>query len=271
MMSQLTPAERHFITKNASNYCGVGTTLVQWKFQADATCPRCGAVEDGIHVYRCRGSDADEVWNKNLQKLAEYMSKSETDPKLQDALLSGVSCWRHNTPINPSQFAPKVCSLIRQQHAIGWKNLIEGLPSRLWKQGQQQYYDEHRIRKSSRRWIQGVLARLARLGRGQWIHRNDEKHSKQKPRHKRALQLLRKATMWLYSKRTRDLLQGDHGHMNVNLCDLLSRSTAYQQAWYTDVVTARNRCLRIQYQDPELEDPPPHDQDIKAWISGRPL
>jgi hypothetical protein len=199
------------------------------------------------------------------------MSKSETDPKLQDALLSCVSCWRQCQPINPTQFAPKVCSLIRQQHAIGWKNLIEGLPSRLWKQGQQQYYDEHRIRKSSRRWIQGVLARLTRLGRGQWIHRNDEKHSKQKPRHKRALNLLRKAIMWLYSKRTQDLLPGDHGHMNVNLCDLLSRSIAYQQAWYTNVVTARNRCLRIRYQDPELEDPPPYDQDIKAWISGRPL
>ena len=41
MMHHLTPGERRYVTKAASANCGVGATLVQWKFQVDALCPRC--------------------------------------------------------------------------------------------------------------------------------------------------------------------------------------------------------------------------------------
>jgi hypothetical protein len=115
-----------------------------------------------------------------------------------------------------------------------------------------------------------MLTRIVPLGRGQWLHRNDIKHKQTKPRHKRALDLLRKAIIWLYSKHTQDLLPGDHNKVNVNLCKLLQRSVSYQQSWYINVVTARNRCLRVRHQNPELEDFPPFDEDIRLWIQGRP-
>ena len=43
MMQSITPAERRYVTKHSSNNFGVGSTLVEWKFQSDATCPRCDA------------------------------------------------------------------------------------------------------------------------------------------------------------------------------------------------------------------------------------
>jgi hypothetical protein len=205
-----------------------------------------------------------------MQKLVTYLSEVKTDPKIQDALVSCVSSWRGSRPILPGKFAPKVQPIIHQQHTIGWQHLLEGLPGIQWRQGQQHFYDSQRIRKSSKKWLRGTLAWLMQLSKGQWFHRNDEKHVQAKPRHKKAQELLRKAIIWLYSKRTRELLPGDHSKMDINLCNLLRQSTSYRQAWYINVVTVRNRCLRVRHNDPELEDPPPFDQDIRLWIGGRP-
>jgi hypothetical protein len=60
-MVSLPPAKRCWVTKTASHNCGVGTTLVQWNYQDDAACPRCGAPESTLHMYGCRGVPALEV------------------------------------------------------------------------------------------------------------------------------------------------------------------------------------------------------------------
>ena len=39
MMHALTPPEQRYVTKHASENCGVGSTLVQWKLQPDPCCP----------------------------------------------------------------------------------------------------------------------------------------------------------------------------------------------------------------------------------------
>lgn len=270
VMHYLSPAERRYVTKNSSGNCGVGVTQVLWKYQTDACCPRCGAHEDSVHVYRCNGLEADKEWHTNMTNLKNYLDETRTDPSIQEAMISCVSYWRQGQAIVPAQFSPSVRPVIYQQHAIGWQQLLEGLPSVRWRRLQQRFYDRQKIRKSSKLWLQGTLAKLIRLGRGQWLHRNDEKHVRAKPRHKRAAALLHNAIIWLYAKRTRDLLPGDHSQMDVNLCDLLQRSESYRQSWYLNVVAARNRCLRIRHHDPELEDHPPHDHDIRLWIQGRP-
>ena len=270
LMNHLTPAERRYVTKTASANCGVGATLVQWKFQADAHCPRCGQYEDGAHVYRCRGQSADEVWTANLTKLRQYFHRTDTHPEVGDALVTAVSHWRGGLAIDLRQFSPSVQSALRQQHQIGWKNLLEGLAGTQWRQLQDQHLSASHLRASSRKWLRGTLTHLLRLGRGQWLHRNDEKHRILRPRHKRADLLLRRAIIWLYSRRTLDLLPGDHQQVNVNLCELLQRSVHFRQSWYMNLVAARNRCLRIRHGIQDLEDPPPHHQDIMLWISGRP-
>ena len=119
---------------------------------------------------------------------------------------------------------------------------------------------------------QAVATRYSYPSRTSWARTVDphEKHVKSKPRHRRAERLLTKAIIWLYSRRSRDLLPGDRSHMDVNLCDLLRRSLSFRQAWYLNMVAARNRCLCIRHNNPELDDSPPWDQDIRLWIQGRP-
>ena len=160
MMHHLTPGERRYVTKAASANCGVGATLVQWKFQVDTLCPRCGQYEDVAHVYRCQGQSANEVWNANLDKLRQYLSRVDNHPELEDALITAVSQWRQGLAIELRQFSPSVQSALRQQHDIGWKNLLEGLAGSQWRQLQDQHFATSHIRASSRRWLRGTLVHL---------------------------------------------------------------------------------------------------------------
>ena len=69
-MKGLIPPRRRWLTKHRSSNCGIGTTLVKWKYQVDAECPRCNQVEDKAHVFRCQDPSAKSLWDTNLTKLA---------------------------------------------------------------------------------------------------------------------------------------------------------------------------------------------------------
>jgi len=93
-MKALKPGRRRWITKHASAHCGVGTTLLTWKYQDDDHCPRYGRSESTTHVLTCTAMGANEVWNENLDKLAQYLTDSDTLPVLQEAILTNLACWR---------------------------------------------------------------------------------------------------------------------------------------------------------------------------------
>jgi len=90
-MPALKPSHPRWITKHASAYCDVGTTLVKWMHQDDDKCPRCNASEDTAHVLRCQAEGANEVWSESMAKLTTYLVESRTHPDLQQALLENLS------------------------------------------------------------------------------------------------------------------------------------------------------------------------------------
>jgi len=91
---KLKPGYQKYLTKHASHNCVVGAALVEWKFQDDDSCPRCGQPEDTNHVLRCTCSGASETWNKNCTELEEWMTAVDAHPLLQDALLHNIQQWR---------------------------------------------------------------------------------------------------------------------------------------------------------------------------------
>ena len=70
---------RTWVTKTASENCGVGTTLVEWKLQDDARCPRCNhPLETTAHASQCTGQGANEVWEESMEKLDTYFESTDT-------------------------------------------------------------------------------------------------------------------------------------------------------------------------------------------------
>jgi len=79
-----------------------------------------------------------------------------------------------------------------------------------------------------------------------WEHRNDIKHRSKRPWHLRKLQQLNNSI-------TEELLAGapalslaDRHHFNLNLSDLLDKSTQCKRNWLLNVIAARQRCERQQ-------------------------
>jgi hypothetical protein len=87
-MQHLSIPRRRYVTKVASENCGVGTTLVEWKYQAAATCPRCPyEQETTLHVQQCQGYAATTSFNQSMEKLQTFLTNKNTRPDLQDAII----------------------------------------------------------------------------------------------------------------------------------------------------------------------------------------
>lgn len=81
MMKALPLPRRRWVTKNASENCGVGTTMVKWRLKESAECPRCTCPEeDTAHVQRCNGNGAKDVWTTSMESFKKYMEKEFTHP-----------------------------------------------------------------------------------------------------------------------------------------------------------------------------------------------
>jgi hypothetical protein len=272
LLHKLPPSRRRWATKMASKECGVGETLLKWKFQDDAKCPRCDAHEDTTHVFRCTGHGASDLWASSLAQLDQHLQKSHTDPDLRHCLLDCIDRWRNQRPIMPALYPPRYHTLLRSQANIGWENMLEGVVSKLWQHHQHNYYVSNGITKSSNRWITTTLTQLHHLGWKQWKHRCDTKHITLQPRHQRMIRELHRAIVREHSKGTLHLHNGDKHHARHNIITLLRKPLSWQQSWLTNITTARQRYLRIQQHDDNLIVYSRTNSRLCQWIAtGRPL
>jgi hypothetical protein len=93
-MTRLRQRERQWVTKTASENCGVGTTLVEWKFQDTAHYPRCGFHTELNPQLMCHNVKLKALINASRNPFATFIStfkKKKTNPILQRAILHGLN------------------------------------------------------------------------------------------------------------------------------------------------------------------------------------
>jgi len=172
---------------------------------------------------------ANEVWNENLDKVAQYLTDSNTLPALQEAILTNLACWRQSQLPRVSFDGSSVTAAAQSQSSIGWKNMLEGLLSSKWRQLQQRHYNSRRSQKSSKRWAQGLFLKLHHLAWNQWKHRNDIKHRHVRPRHHTANLALNSNICLFYGNGGRDLPPSLRRHLHFALTHLLSKPYTYKR------------------------------------------
>ena len=136
-------------------------------------------------------------------------------------------------------------SAVHEQNLIGWKNFMEGLPSRRWQTLQHHYYTEIQSKRSSRRWLQALIIQLHHLAWKQWDHRNDVKHRLSRPRYKRAVRQLNEEIIHRLAQGPRALDMGDRYLLNYSITTLLGKTVAYRKQWLLNIIAAQQRRLRI--------------------------
>jgi hypothetical protein len=266
-MKSLPPGHRRWITKHGSENCGVGITLLKWKLQNDDNCPRCQLPEDSDHVLRCTARGSDEVWAKYHSALDAGLSSSDTPDMLRLVILSRLTQWRSNTPfiIDMSWPAP-LRELILSQDNIGWRPFLDGLPSTHWIPYITTHFRSIRSRKCPTRWLTKVLRFAHSIAWHLWEHRNNILHRIDQPREVAATDLLQENIMTEYMQGPQDLPATDHHHFRRPLLSILSSSKTYQQAWYLNVTTARQRHdRRVLHTQPNRRRTTP-DTRLITWI-----
>jgi hypothetical protein len=266
-MISLNAAQQKYVTKTASENYGIGTTLVQWKHQSDAKCPRCPhPTETPTHVQRCEGYSANEVFQKSITKLEEFLQAEDTRSDLQDAIIQCLKKWRAQESIRLNEYQVDVQEVIRQQHSIGWLDMMECLPAKGWQQLQKQYYNEHNMRKSSRKWIRGVLRQLQQLGHKQWKHRCDVKANITCPQEREHVELMHDEIEKQFVAGNEDLLPGDKSILDYSILNLMQRSLAYKKGWLTRIWAARQRAKRIAMRNDDIVVQSEEAECITKWM-----
>jgi len=253
------------VTKHASENCGVGRTLVLWKYQQDPKCPRCDQPEDTEHVILCRGCGADDIWQANIRKLTSSLTKRETHSAIQEAILRRLYQWRYRQTFSTFD-DEEVNTAIAHQDSIGWKNFLEGLPAKQWQQLQQRHYTTIGSHRTGRKWIRKLLRHLHTLAFDQWKHRNEVKHRTLRPRHAKMIADLEEEIIDLYIAGTEDLAVEDHHHFNVPLTEILGRNLSSKKAWLHNVHSAKRRKKRKRLNDPDYDDTSRKRSRIFLWM-----
>ena len=245
-LTSLPTSRRRWVTKHASENCGVGATMVKWKMQDDAKCPRCGQdQEDTTHVLKCSAAGADEVWQSNMQKLETTMIDLHTRPDLLEALMARLNQWRRGLPfINDPLWTDELVDTVTNQDRLGWKNLLECLPVKQWKQLQQRYFNKYHPQRSIKRWMNKLLQQIHNVAWSQWDHRNKVLHKTELPRVFRTIGLLNDEITKEYAKGPADLPPTDRYLFTVPLLLRLARSTTHKQSWIRNIQSARQRQQR---------------------------
>ena len=122
VMRRLCHPVRMWVTKMASQNCGIGITLQKWKFQDHAQCPWCQCpCEDNLHVYRCTSQGAEATFRKSLRKLRRTLTKADTSPKLKSTLIRCLKRWYYHKHLRADRIADEgLRQAVLDQQSIGW-------------------------------------------------------------------------------------------------------------------------------------------------------
>jgi exonuclease III len=240
LMRILPLGKQIWCMKHGSENCGVGITLQFWKKQADNGCPCCGAPEDTTHVLRCTAHEASTTWAASIATLTEYLDLNDAPPEMSEAILSRLAQWRSNIPFTDKPtWSLTLCLALHQQDEIGWKNFMEGLPAKLWSPYVFSHFTVMQYKRCPRRWFTRLLMAVLNVAWSQWEYRNHFLHQDGRPRFQRAVAILKHHITREFLRGIQDLPPSDHHHFSTSLLHILTRTTAYQKHWYTNVIAAR--------------------------------
>jgi hypothetical protein len=175
VMSELDTEKRRWMTKHSTGWCAVNRNMVRWKFDTFAACPRCGTKEETpMHVWRCQGSTAQKIWDKNETELVKWMAKNKTCPAIAKAIRSRLRTWRNNTrQVHLRDFRFRgLKEVILKQDRLGWDAAFEGKWHVGWAEVQETYFKFIGSQRSGKRWLVALIKKLWLTAWDLWEDRN---------------------------------------------------------------------------------------------------
>jgi hypothetical protein len=237
-MKKTSRPRRIFLSKHASGMCGVGKFMKRWQLRQDDSCPRCGMAEDSAHVWKCHGEGVEDVWDKSMTNLENWLTKYQTDPDIKHAILSHLKTWRHDQP--QASLTPFLLeNTILKQSQIGWRRFFEGWLVQEWTDAQQAYYKISKSLRSGKRWTIELIKKLWDVAWDLWEHRNSILHEAQNVVTDRSSRSLNRQVSLLFSELQSHLLPAHDRHLlAMKLARLLKKDSTYKEVWLRNAQAA---------------------------------
>ena len=207
------------------------STPYRWKQRQDDHCPRCGAPETPIHVWKCHGIHTDDLWKESVDRLNKWLATIHTEPTLHSLIISNLLSWHSDNLILSER-----SQLEADQDTIGWDYLLEGVTPLSWENHQHSHYLSSGHPYHGKRWTTSLIIKLWEIAWDIWELRNDIAH-----RHNHL------ALVSATDQRIQEELETGPPSPALSTLfstkqqDILHRATlAYKQAWLRHIDTVRS-------------------------------
>ena len=176
--TELPKNKQKEVLKWHSGFCGTNAALKLWKQSNTAECPGCNhPKETTTHIIKCKAPGATEIWNNEIEKLAQWMNTNKAAPEITEAVISGLEGWRNNQQPHTKRFnLPFLNIAIAHQNRIGWKCFLHGFTSKYWELAQQTFLQFKSSRTTGKRWISSLIKKLWETIWALWRYRNGLVH-----------------------------------------------------------------------------------------------
>jgi hypothetical protein len=170
--SKRSIAQHWFDVKLISGILGVGKWLYRWRHRDTEACQLCEAtVEDITHVYRCQHQGEQDIWDKEIQKLADWVEDSTQSSRLAEYIRLMLVAYRANGPPTPPlTIFGMERRLWEEQFELGRVSLLNGFISRSWLQLVAQ---ESSGLRSHSAWLSKWIVKLKEFTGALWGRRNE--------------------------------------------------------------------------------------------------
>ena len=235
------------VVKHATGHFGHSSKLFQWKNQDHEECPLCKERETPEHILRCKDRRARQVWDEAITKLDDWMSKTRTNPEMQEAIIRTLRLWHRGKPIPRAPWLCEFRQALQSQHSIGWYPFLMGHVSIHWQSAQQSYYTWLGHRNTGKKWVTSLILQLYNISWDMWEHRNNIKHNTLNPAKFRKIRALDTSIRQEYTKGQDNLLSRDQRWFKHTAQTIIDQYTPTEKSqWLTSIRNARWRWLQRQ-------------------------
>eukprot|EP00980_Cylindrotheca_fusiformis_P020498 scaffold7555_cov72-Cylindrotheca_fusiformis.AAC.3 len=146
-------------------------------------CPLCKAApETNDHIYQCPAASVSCWRSTMLHEIRKLLAHWDTRYGLVEVMMAGISSVfdpTTNDTLSLQGFPPAMHPLIRDQNAIGWRQLLHGRGCSKWAAYQQEVYtdrSEQDKKLTGTSWMTTVMCLLLTQVFDLWNQRNDFVH-----------------------------------------------------------------------------------------------
>jgi hypothetical protein len=232
-----------WIAKHVTGFCATGNNMLRRKVRTTAQCPRCTHDETPEHVWKCRGAEANDIWDKSIQALKSWLQENSTHPEVSMAIIEYLDSWRYDRPPNLRTVQGWIEPAIAHQSELGWRNLLEGIPSQQWQEIQRVYFSRIGSARSPKRWTIALIQKMWDIAWNMWEHRNGILHDKEQSI---ILQHLNTNIREEFKKGMSGLPKEAKALFSQGCAAVLAKPAEVKQQWLARIQLARRRALKMQ-------------------------